>query len=218
VAGARDVDVYLARHGRTAYNNERRFQGRLPVPLDDVGRAQAAELAARAVQHEFAVLWCSPLLRARETADIVAARIGLEPREDERLVETDAGAWTDRTFAEVQAQSPQEFARFASLDMTFAFPEGESFAGQAGRVRAAIADIRAGQTPALVVCHGVVIRLALEEYLAPGELPPRIANAALVPLDAAAAHAETEGTIAPVQRSQASADEPVSGGDAAIGG
>ena len=40
--------VYLARHGQTAYNLERRFQGQLPVPLDDTGRAQAAELAERA--------------------------------------------------------------------------------------------------------------------------------------------------------------------------
>lgn len=212
--------IYMARHGRTAYNNERRFQGRLPVPLDDVGRAQAHELAERAAPLDFSVLWCSPLRRARETADIVAARIGLEPREDERLVETDAGAWTDRTFAEVQAEAPQEFARFASLDMTFAFPDGESFTDQGARVRAAIADIGAGQTPALVVCHGVVIRLALADYLPPDEPPPRIANAALIPLGATAAHAEAIGTVpAPAGSEPGGAGENAAGsGDAAIGG
>jgi probable phosphoglycerate mutase len=186
----------MARHGRTAYNHERRFQGRLPVPLDEVGRAQALELAERAAAYDFAALWCSPLRRARETADVVAARIGLQPREDERLVETDAGAWTDRTFVEVQAEAPEQFARFASLDMSFAFPQGESFADQSLRVHAAVAEIRATGALSLVVCHGVVIRLALAEYLAPGEEPPRIANAALVPLASAGAHAAEVGTTA----------------------
>src|SRR6202040_3558641 len=90
--------VYLARHGQTAYNFERRFQGQLPVPLDDTGRTQAFDLAERASTYGFQALWSSPLLRARETADIVGQRIGLKPREDARLMETDAGDWTDRTF------------------------------------------------------------------------------------------------------------------------
>ena len=96
--------VYLARHGQTAYNLEGRFQGQLPVPLDGTGREQAADLAERAAAHGFAALWCSPLLRARETADVVADRLGLEPREDARLMETDAGDWTNRSFAEIQAE------------------------------------------------------------------------------------------------------------------
>src|SRR5690349_12318270 len=106
-AAERARGVYLARHGQTAYNLEGRFQGHLPVPLDDTGRRQALELAERAAARGFAALWCSPLLRARETAEVLARRIGLEPREDERLVETDAGAWTDRTFASVQAEAPE---------------------------------------------------------------------------------------------------------------
>ena len=57
-----DVNVYLARHGQTAYNLERRFQGQQPVPLDDTGRGQARELAERAADYGFAALWCSPLL------------------------------------------------------------------------------------------------------------------------------------------------------------
>src|SRR5450631_1493381 len=108
--------VYLARHGQTAYNHEGRFQGQQEVPLDDTGREQAAELAERAIAHGFRALWCSPLLRARETADIVAARIGLEPVEDARLMETDAGDWTDRSFAEVHAEAPERFAAFVAGD------------------------------------------------------------------------------------------------------
>src|SRR5271166_5535405 len=137
--------VYLARHGQTAYNAEGRFQGQQAVPLDDTGRAQAAELAQRAAAHDFRALWCSPLLRARETADVVARRIGLSPREDARLMETDAGDWTDRSFAEVRAQAPERFDAFAAGDPSFAFPGGESFAEQEERVAAALQEVQRGE-------------------------------------------------------------------------
>ncbi|HEV2998282.1 MAG TPA: histidine phosphatase family protein [Solirubrobacteraceae bacterium] len=180
--------VYLARHGQTAYNHEGRFQGQLPVPLDETGRAQAVELAEHALGYGFAALWSSPLLRARETAHVVAERIGLEPREDPRLMETDAGHWTDRTFADVQAEAPDAFASFAAGDPDFAFPGGESFAKQELRVAAALADVELGELPALVVCHGMVIRAALSgragHWLSHAE---RVPNGALIPLDPAQA-------------------------------
>jgi len=180
--------VYLARHGQTAYNAEGRFQGQQEVPLDDTGRAQAAELAARAVPYGFRALWCSPLLRARETADAVAARIGLEPKEDARLMETDAGDWTNLTFAEVRAKTPERFDAFAAADADFGFPGGESFAEQEVRVEAALSDVEAGAVPALVVCHGMVIRAAFASRAGEGGVPfERVPNAALVPLDPVAA-------------------------------
>ncbi len=190
--------VYLARHGQTAYNAEGRFQGQQAVPLDDTGRAQAAELAERAAAHDFLALWCSPLLRARETADIVARRIGLEAREDPRLMETDAGDWTNRTFAEVIAQEPEQFSAFATADPGFAFPGGESFAEQEQRVAAALVEVEAHELPALVVCHGMVIRAALA--VRAGDVPARferVPNGALIPLDPhAAERAELGGGAA----------------------
>jgi probable phosphoglycerate mutase len=181
---ARPSGVYLARHGQTAYNHEGRFQGQQAIPLDDTGRAQAQELAERARGYGFRALWCSPLLRALETADAVAARIGLEPVQDARLMETDAGDWTDRSFADVISEEPELFAAFAAAEPSFAFPGGESFAEQEQRVGAALDDIEAGELPALVVCHGMVIRAAYA-VRAPGGSPPyeRIPNAGLVPLD-----------------------------------
>jgi len=190
--------VYLARHGQTAYNLEGRFQGQLPVPLDETGRTQAHELAERAAEHGFAALWSSMLLRARETAEIVAARIGLELKEDARLEETNAGDWTDRPFSEVQAQAPELFAKFVAGDPSFAFPGGESFAQQEERVGAALDDVEAGVLPALVICHGMVIRAALSvragHWLPHGQ---RVPNGALVPLDPAlAAEIDTGGGAA----------------------
>ena len=193
--GTRYTGVYLARHGQTEYNLLGRFQGHLPVPLDVTGLAQAADLAERARRHSFSALWCSPLLRARQTADIVARAIGLEPREDERLVETDAGDWTDLTFEHVRAETPELFDAFASGDPAFAFPGGESFEQQERRVSAALLDVEAGELPALVVCHGMVIRAALHARGAANF--KRVANGALVPLDPIEAeHADLGGGAA----------------------
>jgi broad specificity phosphatase PhoE len=178
------ASIYLARHGRTAYNLEGRFQGHLPVPLDELGRSQALELAERAAGHGFQALWSSPLLRARETADAVARRIGLEPQEDLRLAETDAGDWTDKSFAEVHASAPAKFESFVAGERAFAFPGGESLVHQQERVAEVLLEIERQELPALVVCHGMVIRAALSwragHWLTHTE---RVPNGALVPLD-----------------------------------
>ena len=179
------MTIHLARHGQTAYNHEGRFQGHLPVPLDATGREQAAALAQVAAGVEIVSLWCSPLRRARETADVVAARIGLQPIEDARFVETDTGDWTDRSFAEVRAEDPEGFARFERSDPSFRYPGGESFAEQSARIQAGLADLRAQPLalPALVVCHRGVIRLALAVALGDEAAGAReIANASLVTL------------------------------------
>lgn len=175
--------IHLARHGQTAYNAEGRFQGHLPVPLDDTGREQARRLAETVADVEVRTLVCSPLARARETADIVAERIGLEPEEDARFAETDTGDWTGRSFAEIKTEDPDGFRRFQVSDPTFRYPGGESFGEQSERVQAGLRDLRArpDALPALVVCHRGVIRLALAavtgDHTAGGA---DIANASLV--------------------------------------
>lgn len=197
--GAHINSIYLARHGQTAYNREGRFQGQQAIPLDETGREQALELAERAAAYGFRALWCSPLLRARETADAVGARLGLEPHEDPRLMETDAGDWTDRSFQDVRAQAPEQFDAFVACDPAFAFPGGESFTEQEERVSAALEEIeQTSELPALVVCHGMVIRAAL--YRRSGhnmEGVTRVPNGALVPLASgdtlAAEHADFGG-------------------------
>lgn len=152
--------LLLARHGETADNAERRFQGARNPPLNERGRAQAAALAETLRGEEIAALWTSPLRRAAETAEIVGRSLGLEPRPDERLREIDVGAWAGRTYAEVLAEVPDALERWLGGDLSFRFPGGESLAEQTERVVAALEEIRAGDVPALVVCHGGVIRVA----------------------------------------------------------
>ena len=176
--------IWLARHGQTAYNHARRFQGHLPVPLDETGREQAHALAREASAREWGALWCSPLERALETARIVGDAIAMEPRPDARFAETDCGEWTDRSFDEVQASEPEAFRRFVEADPGFAFPGGESFAQQSDRVQAGLADVRAGDLPALVVCHRGVMRLALTHARGESLSAIDVPNASLVELNA----------------------------------
>ncbi len=176
--------IYLARHGQTAYNAAGRFQGWLPVPLDRTGRAQAAALAEDAVGLGPATLVSSHIERARETARVVGARIGLDPVIDERFAETDAGDWTDRAFADVLAEDAEGFARFVALDPGWGFPNGERFADQQKRVLAAVEDWRRRESthPVLVVCHGNTIRLALAALRPGSKLDERPANGSFVAL------------------------------------
>lgn len=157
--------ILLARHGETDDNRAPlRFQGQRDTPLNDTGRAQARELAARIAERGEAIgsLWASDLSRARETAEIVGARIGMEPRLDARLREGARGEWEGFLFDEIEAAEPEAFAAWRRGGADWRFPGGESLAEQQARVLEALAEIDAtGPSPALVVCHGGSIRTAL---------------------------------------------------------
>jgi broad specificity phosphatase PhoE len=153
--------ILLARHGETAFNAERRFQGQTDIPLNDRGLEQARELAERARAEPLVALYASPIRRARQTAEIVAAAIGLEPRFDARFAEADVGDWQDRLFADVEREDPELWAAWQAGG-DWAFPGGESLRGQKERVIAGLVDVtQKGELPALVVCHRGVIRVAL---------------------------------------------------------
>jgi broad specificity phosphatase PhoE len=159
--------LLLARHGETDDNvPPLRFQGQRDTPLNERGREQAHELAERvaALDPPVASLWSSDLSRARETAEIVGERIGLEPRLDARLREGWRGEWEGFLFDEIAASDPERYAAWRNPDaeVGFQFPGGETLAQQQARVVDALADVAAaGELPALLVCHGGSIRTML---------------------------------------------------------
>jgi broad specificity phosphatase PhoE len=164
--------LLLARHGETDDNRPPiRFQGFRDTPLNDTGRAQARELAERVAGEPEPIksLWSSDLSRARETAEIVGARIGLPVRLDLRLREANRGEWEGRLFPDVKREDPERFAAWMRAGASWRFPGGESLQEQLDRVTAALEDIeRAGELPALVVCHGGSIRVVLCSHDARG--------------------------------------------------
>ncbi|MFE1259058.1 bifunctional RNase H/acid phosphatase [Streptomyces albogriseolus] len=160
----------LLRHGETPLTPQKRFSGSggSDPSLSDVGREQAEKVAAALARRgTVQAVVASPLARTRETARIVAARLGLDVAVEDGLRETDFGAWEGLTFGEVRERYPED------LDAWLASPDarptggGESFAATAARVAEArdklLAEYR-GRT-VLLVTHvtpvKTLIRLAL---------------------------------------------------------
>jgi broad specificity phosphatase PhoE len=153
--------ILMTRHGQTADNAGGRILGHLDPPLTDVGIAQAQRLAAQLRDAHVEAIWCSPLQRARQTADIVAPALGLQATTLAGLVESDRGRWEGRAIADIAREAPEQFAAFVAADPAFAVPGGETLAGQRDRTAAALATVAAGPLPAVVVAHAGTIRAAL---------------------------------------------------------
>ncbi len=110
------VDFLLVRHGESDGNAAGIFQGRQDSPLSPIGRNQAAargRALAEVLGDGSAVVFCSPLSRARESAEIIARTAGIaEPRVEADLIELDTGSWTGRSWTEIQATEPDTWKRF----------------------------------------------------------------------------------------------------------
>ena len=167
--------LFLVRHGETDWNREGRLQGSKDIPLNELGREQAAEAAGRLrnlVQgYDGLDFVASPMERARETMEILRYRLGLPPkayRIDERLRELTFGTWEGFTWREVR-KSERELALARERDKWgFVPPEGESYRMLAERIRPVLEGLT-GET--VMVSHGGVARavLALVGAVAPGE-------------------------------------------------
>ncbi|HEX3687928.1 MAG TPA: histidine phosphatase family protein [Gaiellaceae bacterium] len=173
--------ILLARHGETDWNHEGRFQGHADPALNATGRAQAAELAAELEAVELAAVYSSPLQRALETAEVVAAEHGLQPVAVDALREVDVGSWEGLTRAEVEARFPEQFAGWLDYDQGWA--DGESYEEMARRVVAALLELAGAHEGEriLAVTHGGPIRAAFAfadgtSHADARRLGPRIGN------------------------------------------
>jgi broad specificity phosphatase PhoE len=159
--------VHWARHGENVANLSRRFSYRtFDGDLTDRGITQAEQLAdaLHAAGHPYAVLACSPLRRARQTARIVSARLGLPIwAELEDLREVNVGDLDGRSDDEAWTIYDSVLAAWRSGQRDRRFPGGESgneLATRIGRALWAVAA-QAGTDHAVVVAHGASIRAAL---------------------------------------------------------
>jgi probable phosphoglycerate mutase len=139
------TELLLARHGETDWNRDLRVQGHADVPLNELGREQARDLAERLEDVALDAIYSSDLVRARETAEAVARAKGLPVRVDPQLRETDFGSWEGLTREEIAERFPDR-----------ARPDGETYEQVRERMLAAINRIaaeHAGGT-VLIVSHG----------------------------------------------------------------
>ena len=159
--------VIVWRHGRTEWNVARRVQGQTDIPLDEVGRAQAREGAARLASLEPHRVVSSDMSRASETAAVLGQLTGIPIEMDARFRERSFGEREGLTLAESWERFPDEMARWAAGGEAH-IPGSETSEEAASRFVAAlneyIAELQAHQT-LVVVSHGGASRVGVCAFL-----------------------------------------------------
>ena len=167
--------LLLVRHGQSVWNADGRWQGQADPPLSPLGEEQASDAAPRLAAFGFSHLVASDLQRARRTAEIVGAVLGLAVEIDPDLREIDVGDWTGMTRAEIEARWPGELADW-SEGRSESTIGGEPRAHLTARARSALLRAAAEGEPGgrvLLVSHGALIR-NLDRFL--GLQPRGIGN------------------------------------------
>jgi probable phosphoglycerate mutase len=167
--------LVMVRHGPTAWTAERRIQGRTDVPLSPDGRAMVMRWRLPAfipdgqagmVPLDHAVWLTSPLARALETAELLAASAQAAPRIDDRLVEMCYGAWEGRMRADIDAEIGAGMPGWRGLGLDFAPPGGESPRQVQDRLMPLLREIAAAKRATMAVCHKGIIRAVYSHAVA----------------------------------------------------
>ncbi len=159
--------LYLIRHGATPLSAEDRFSGAANVYLSDEGRAQVACLARRLADDDISAIYCSPLDRTVETADIIAKPHELIPLPHDGLREISHGHWEGLSRREVEEKYPDEYTAWESDPFTFAPVDGESGIVVLARALPVIHEIvvKHKDKNVLVVSHKATLRLIVSSLL-----------------------------------------------------
>jgi broad specificity phosphatase PhoE len=155
--------VIFCRHGESEGNVARSFGGHGADPLTDKGRRQAHATGQRLQSAGIDAIYSSDLVRAVETAEIIARALGLQVELEQALRERSVGIFTGLTFAEAQARHPHDYESLLRSDPEARPPGGESYQQCAERVHALLQALllkHAGQR-VLLVSHQLTISLAL---------------------------------------------------------
>ncbi|MDJ1137077.1 histidine phosphatase family protein [Streptomyces iconiensis] len=186
--------LLLVRHGQTVWHAENRYCGISDVALTDEGERQAAALgewvADQGAAHGVRAVACSPLGRARRTAEPAAEALGLAPTVHEGLREADFGWGEGRTIAEMSAEDPEAVRAFQEDAERGAFPGSEPPSAVAERVCGALRELAAAHEgmAVLVVAHNTALRVALCALLGIPlgryrQVLPRLDNAAVTGIE-----------------------------------
>jgi broad specificity phosphatase PhoE len=175
--------IYYIRHGETSWNAAGRLQGVQDVPLNDLGRKQAAhagnilaDLFVRDGRDKSSLVFvASPLGRARSTMELVRGAMKLTPADyalDDRLREIGYGQWEGSTLAEMQVRDPVLFTKRQTEKWTVSPPGGESYVQVQARMQDWYNSVRADT---VAVAHGgtaraLMVALSLETPLSAADL------------------------------------------------
>jgi broad specificity phosphatase PhoE len=163
----RGTVVYIARHGQTDWNNEKRFQGHFDIPLNDMGRKQAEALAVSLSNKGITSIYSSPKSRAVETAEITGKVTGCKVEVIQDLREITHGVFDGLTMDEVFSRKDDAIIRWREDRINISPPEGESIRQCYDRVVPAFDNLvkrNKGKT-FLLVSHLVVTKSLLVRCL-----------------------------------------------------
>jgi alpha-ribazole phosphatase len=160
--------LWLVRHGATLWNSEQRFCGHSDVPLSSEGQAQARWLADSLQAYPISTIYTSDLLRARQTAEMIAAQsIRIEASSAWR--EIAFGAWEGLTYAQITQQFPSHLD-FFSHPLSASPPDGETLQALMQRVQHAFLELArvasSEEGDIVLVSHGGPLRVLLSIVLA----------------------------------------------------
>lgn len=153
--------LFLIRHGRTDWSDQKRYCGKSDIPLNERGRAQTRELGEKLRGHEVHKIYASSMQRAVQSAHIVFA--GRPVEQIEELREMSFGLWDGLTHQEIMSRDPQIYNEWLENPLRVTPPEGESLTALARRVREGLAKVLDGnhaKTVALFT-HGGPIKIIL---------------------------------------------------------
>jgi broad specificity phosphatase PhoE len=169
------MKLFLARHAETGTQYKDRYVGATDVPICGAGGVSAAErLAERLSSFPITGCFSSPLLRCRQTTEIIKRQICCDVIIENDLAEINFGRWEGATFAEICSSDPRLVDQWSKNALSFTFPEGEYTQHFYDRVYKQVNRLLAcGKDSVLVVSHGGVIRvmicillsLSFHEYL-----------------------------------------------------
>lgn len=155
--------VFLVRHGRTVWNQQGLFRGRADPELDEVGRRQAEALGRcpLLLRAPIEAVYASPLRRARQTAEPLARRLGLEVRPHAGFVDMSFGRWEGRSVEEVRREWGELLRRWWREPHLVRPPGGEALQEVAERALRALQEVAERHEMAVVVAHQVVNRVLI---------------------------------------------------------
>ena len=171
------MELICVRHGRTAWNADRRFQGQTDIPLDDEGLLQAQALAAHLRAEHFDHAFTSDLMRARTTAEAIYEGRDGELHVTPELREMHFGKWEGLTWDEIVARWPELDVKNEKVPMHYTAEGGESWDALCERVEVVLRRITSTMAPddrTLLVCHAGVLHgivRVLSAHAAPGTAP-----------------------------------------------
>jgi len=151
--------IIAVRHGETAWNVDTRIQGHLDIALNDTGHWQARQVARALADEPLAAVYTSDLQRAHATAQAIAQASGAPLVAEPGLRERRFGELEGRTFAEIEAELPEQARRWRQRDPHFAPAGGETLVQLRERIAATTHRLAAQHTEQLIVlvAHGGVL-------------------------------------------------------------